>query len=453
MVNIPTQPGLTSWWRTEPHHLDDHISSESVPKEADVVIIGSGISGASVAYNLLQQNKGPSRPKITILEARQACSGATGRNGGHLKPDPYSSIGHLAAEYGPEAAAEVAEFEQAHVDAIRKLVETEKIDCDLVITKAIDVQLMSRESNKAKAAFDHLSTLGVKSVRRVSFSDEREAQERSRVKGAKGCFSYQAGHVWPYKLTLHILSRCLDQGAMLYTNTPAQSISPEKDNAGLWTIDTPRGPVKAKQVVFACNAYTSAILPMYSNKIIPVRGVCCRIIPANPVKRLTETYTLRWNNDEADYLIPREDGSIIVGGGWGQYGRDPGRWYNNANDHEMIESAKEYFDDYMQRNFHGWEESGAYVENIWTGIMGYSSDSLPHVGHVPGKPGQFISAGFTGHGMPQAWLSGKGVASMISNRLSFAETGIPQIFETTQARLDQDRNDMLDMMPPSSPRL
>ena len=70
-----------------------------------------------------------------------------------------------------------------------------------------------------------------------------------------------------------ILSRCIDQGAMLYTHTPAQNISSEKDNSGFWTTTTPRGTVKAKQVVFACNAYTSAILPMYSNKIIPVRGV------------------------------------------------------------------------------------------------------------------------------------------------------------------------------------
>jgi hypothetical protein len=98
-------------------------------------------------------------------------------SGGHLKPDPYNNISHLAAEYGPDAAGEVAEFEQAHVDVIRELVETEKIDCDLVMTKAIDVQLMPRESKKAKAAFDHLRNLGVKSVRRVSFSDEREAED------------------------------------------------------------------------------------------------------------------------------------------------------------------------------------------------------------------------------------------------------------------------------------
>jgi glycine/D-amino acid oxidase-like deaminating enzyme len=45
--------------------------------------------------------------------------------------------------------------------------------------------------------------------------------------------------------------------------------------------------------------------------------------------------------------------------------------------------------------------------------MGYSNDDFPYVGPVPEKPGQYICAGFTGHGMPQIFLSAKAVASMI----------------------------------------
>jgi glycine/D-amino acid oxidase-like deaminating enzyme len=76
--------------------------------------------------------------------------------------------------------------------------------------------------------------------------------------------------------------------------------------------------------------------------------------------------------------------------------------------------------------------------------MGYSTDSLPHIGQVPGKEGQFIIAGFTGHGMPQAWLSGKGIAEMVSERIPFSKSGIPRIFETTKARLQSNRNDILE---------
>lgn len=144
----------------------------------------------------------------------------------------------------------------------------------------------------------------------------------------------------------------------------------------MWTVKTPRGSIKARQVVFASNAYTSAILPMYSGKIVPVRGACCRIVPTGPAKKLTQTYTLRWSSSEFDYLVPREDGSIIVGGGWSKYHQDKGDWFNVTNDGEMIKIARKYFDGYMQRHFHGWENSGAYVEQIWTG-----SKSITHPPH------------------------------------------------------------------------
>lgn len=84
MANFPVPDATPSWWRTQLHRLDDYVSSECVPEESDVVVIGAGIAGASVAYHLLQQNKGQKRPRVTILEARQACSGATGRNGKSL---------------------------------------------------------------------------------------------------------------------------------------------------------------------------------------------------------------------------------------------------------------------------------------------------------------------------------------------------------------------------------
>lgn len=99
--------------------------------------------------------------------------------GGHLKPDPYNFISEIAAEYGPEAAEEVAKFERAHVDAIRELVQTEKIDCDFVLTKAADVQLNPKECRNIKASFDQLPALGVDSARRVDFYGQKDAEEVS----------------------------------------------------------------------------------------------------------------------------------------------------------------------------------------------------------------------------------------------------------------------------------
>lgn len=76
--------------------------------------------------------------------------------------------------------------------------------------------------------------------------------------------------------------------------------------------------------------------------------------------------------------------------------------------------------------------------------MGYSTDSLPHIGAVPSKPNQFIVAGFTGNGMPQIFLSTRGIASMIVEGKKFEDTGVPRIYETTHTRLNSKRNRILE---------
>lgn len=80
--------------------------------------------------------------------------------------------------------------------------------------------------------------------------------------------------------------------------------------------------------------------------------------------------------------------------------------------------------------------------------MGYSADFMPHVGEIPEKPGQFIIAGFTGHGMPQVLLSTKGVASMVRDGVPFENSGLPRVFKTTKARISAKRSLMEENLEP-----
>jgi hypothetical protein len=79
-VSLPCANPTVSYWQDPPDDLADHRSTPDLPEFADTVIIGSGITGAAVAWGLLQ---GPKPGSILMLDARQACSGATGRNGEH----------------------------------------------------------------------------------------------------------------------------------------------------------------------------------------------------------------------------------------------------------------------------------------------------------------------------------------------------------------------------------
>ncbi len=81
-------PGLSHWQRTSrafPYlNANQHESAPSVTKYA---IIGSGISGALTAFELVDGGVHPA--DITIFEAREACSGASSRNAGHVRPGIY----------------------------------------------------------------------------------------------------------------------------------------------------------------------------------------------------------------------------------------------------------------------------------------------------------------------------------------------------------------------------
>jgi len=90
-VTLPPSNPTKSYWQDPPDEIADLRTTEDLPDHADVVIIGSGITGAAVAWELLQEQQSlddAEKKSMVMLEARQACSGATGRNG------PLSSSSH-----------------------------------------------------------------------------------------------------------------------------------------------------------------------------------------------------------------------------------------------------------------------------------------------------------------------------------------------------------------------
>lgn len=448
---VPVANATKSFWRSDPQALDNHRTTEQLPAKADIVIIGAGYTGASITHHLLEKSKASSQSvSIVILEAREACSGATGRNGGHLKPDPYNRAAGALRTHGKEAAEEVASFEARQIKEVQKLVERENIDCDFVVTRATDVCMYEGARKDLKQGLDALNEANVSTASDVHYSDARTAQGVSGVKGAQGCFTYTAAHVWPYKLVLSLLNKAVKHGVNLQTHTPVQSVTPALEPPHTWAVETSRGTMAAGKVIYASNAYTSSLLPEYTNKIIGVRGICSRIVTTKPnAPFLSNSYILRLAPNEYDYLIPRSDGSIIVGGGRRDYFHQLHSWYDNYDDSSLISSAAQhYFDGYMQRHFRGWEDSGASTDAVWTGIMGYSADGFPHVGAVPGKLGQFICAGFSGHGMPQIFLSAKAVAEMVlleeEEEGKEKEVDLPRLYRTSQARLDSTMNVALE---------
>lgn len=80
-ASLPTPNSTNSFWHSEPNEfLLGHRTSPELPGEADIVIVGSGITGTSAARYLVEDKRANGK-SIVLLEAREACWGATGRVG------------------------------------------------------------------------------------------------------------------------------------------------------------------------------------------------------------------------------------------------------------------------------------------------------------------------------------------------------------------------------------
>ncbi|KAJ5201128.1 hypothetical protein N7449_005931 [Penicillium cf. viridicatum] len=441
----PTVGYTQPFWRTQSDPLDNHQTTPDLPEETDILIIGGGYVGSSAAYRLLAENPQNPTPRVVLVEARELCSGATGRNGGHLRPDIYYATALFAKRYGIEAAAEIVRFELSHMKIIEELVRKENIDCDLTFTRSYDMYLDENQLKKVKTFYDSLIDQGLDFMDDVKYLSQDETRDTAHVRDAKGGFSFPTGHLWPYKLVAHLIRVAVSHGLNLQTNTSVSAIGETPNADGFWSVTTSRGVINARKLILATNAYTSALAPEYSKAIIPCKGVCSQIAAAHGASRqeLPGTYCIRSGPGACVYQISRNDGSLIVGGAAHLYQDDREEWYNNPDDGKLIKVAADYLDGHMQRTFIGWEDSKAEIKHIWAGVMGYSADSLPHVGSIPGKPGQFIAAGFHGHGMPVAFLSGKAVADMVQSSVPFEETGLPRLYKTSLARLDPVYDDIL----------
>ena len=77
--DLPRPDPVRSYWWPDPlDPIADDRTTVSLPEYADAVIVGSGVSGSTIAYNMLSTS---GSLKVVMLEARQAASGASGRNG------------------------------------------------------------------------------------------------------------------------------------------------------------------------------------------------------------------------------------------------------------------------------------------------------------------------------------------------------------------------------------
>ncbi|KAJ3501174.1 hypothetical protein NMY22_g19016 [Coprinellus aureogranulatus] len=158
-VPNPTSP----YWMHPPSPIAQRNApgskGKNIPEYADIVIIGSGITGTSFARTILDHGKGNDvhgKPlNVVMLEARDTCSGATGRNGGHITPVLYQDYVALKKEHGKDMAQKIVRFRLSHLEELLQVAEEEGLldDSQCRRVEAFDVFHDKDLFSEAKAWF------------------------------------------------------------------------------------------------------------------------------------------------------------------------------------------------------------------------------------------------------------------------------------------------------------
>lgn len=381
------------WLRQTPYH--DFRSTPELPARSPVVVIGGGITGVSTAY-WLQKNG----IDVTLVEQRGLSEGATGRNGGHIAPMPIEKFIMALERYGKEMADAMRQYGQKTTIAVQEFVRSHQVDCDLKFIGGVELASSPNELIHLQRAADVLVSYGFD----CDFWDADRCAARTQSPDFLGGLYITArGQIWAAKLVFAIAEQALKLGANLQTQTRVQAV--ETDH-GTLNVITDRGRIQADHVVHATNAWASHLLPFLRDVIQPVRG---QVLVTEPVPPLWD-FCFSTNFDY-EYCIQRPDGRIVLGGM---------RWRSatmeeNMDDDSQVEPAVSAgLRAFLPQHFPALQ--GVQIEQEWTGIMGFSPDANPLIGPLPDRPGEWIAAGFTGHGMSRTFYAGKAIAEMIAGR-------------------------------------
>ncbi|KAL8873546.1 MAG: hypothetical protein Q9174_001008 [Haloplaca sp. 1 TL-2023] len=440
---LPRSNPTSSYWQDPPHPLGSH-RDDVFPASASIVIIGSGITGACVAYNILEKHPGAS---VILLEARTACSGATGRNGGHTKAASYRAFLNNVQKHGEKEAARIVRFEHGSIKAVHAFAQQHGIECDSWQGETVDVIYDHGQWIRAQKAVAEMRRILGESdpAAQYKFYDGEETMERYLTEGAVGSVSYGAGSISAYRFVMGILELALGMGLNLQTHTPALEINPSGSDCEGLTVTTSRGSIRADRVIMATNGYTAYLYPPLRGIIVPLRGTVAAQRPGSrlPQTGLKTTYSFIYANGY-EYMISRPAGSSFAGdliiGGCSTQAPDEGLYEwgttdDTTMDHKIGQLVRESAAKYFGAQW-GEDHPEGRTKRQWTGIMGYSSQGLPLVGKVPDTENLWIAASFQGSGMVLCFHTAKAVVKMMDGEMdeNFQEW-FPQTFRMSEHSL------------------
>ncbi len=341
-------------------------------REVDFLVVGAGLAGCSAAYFATQAGR-----EVVITEARDVGLGASSRNAGFMITGLDVYYHRAIDRYGTAVVREIWDLSQTthrhwqlFMDAGQ--VEHDRCGSTLLAESAAEARDLELAARAMEADGIEVNYHNHDPLRRGYHAAIEQPQDMA---------------VQPYQLTQAVLEQ---SGAALIANNEMYHL--EQTNSEQVRVYTRQVIFHARYVLLCTNAYSVHIDPYFVGKVIPTRA---QVLVTAPLPNGRVLNTCGYSDYGYMYYRDTFDGRLLIGGG-----RKSNRWLeNNTLEDRITDPVQRVLEDYLHERF---PDVDVPVERRWSGIMGFSSDGLPLVGHLPGQPRIGFAVGFTGHGLALA---------------------------------------------------
>jgi len=366
--------------------------------DADVAIVGGGLTGLWTAWYLLQRDPAL---KVVVLEKQIAGFGASGRNGGWCSALFPRSTASLERAHGREAALGLRRAMIATVDEVGRAASEARVDADYAKGGTVAYARSAVQLAAARAEVDEAHDYGVDALE--LWGTDRDSAHRVAAAGALGAaFDPACARVHPAKLVRGMAAAVERAGATIAEQTEVLEWAPGR-------VTTARGTVTADRIVLATEGY-GATLHQTHRRILPLYSL---MIATEPLPdEFWDGIGLRHGQTFTDFrhlLIYGQrtaDNRFAFGGRGARY-----HWGSSIRP-EYDRSPRVF--EHLHRALHElFPTMDAAITHRWGGPLGVPRDWHASVNYDPST--RIASAGgYVGDGLSTTNLAGRTLADLLT---------------------------------------
>lgn len=352
---------------------------------ADVVIIGGGIVGSSVAYHLTEQG---CRNVIVLERESHQGKGSTGKSMGGVRAQFSTAVNIQMSLYSIPFYASFDE-RLGHPAGYRAQGYL------FLATTEAHLQYLASNMEKQRA-------MGLTSVEKLSWEEVANRYPQLRTDDVLGGnFCSTDGFVDPYSAMNGFMAKASEQGARLWRGTEVTGIA--LDHEGIAAVQTSRGAISTRKVVNAAGPWAACIAAM-ANIDLPVKPLRRMLVPTEPFGEYPHTAPMTIDMSNGFHFRPEGLGFLMA---WNDPEETPG--YKMDFEPSFIEKILER----AANRVPCFEHVAVNPKKAWAGLYEMTPDRHPILGAVPEVPGFFCANGFSGHGVMHAPATGKIVSDLV----------------------------------------